>query len=201
MSSGDVDQQSAAGSMSSRLVAALAGATMEDLRRWRRSGVVSATALPPQRGVPCAYRWDEYRRARLAALLLAHGLRPQQLRAALDRCCEVAAADLDDAGLAEQLDRKLPDGAESIAVMREFKSGWPLGRLHKYADIVDVRPDVMGGSPTLKGRRLETAALWSLHEAGDSVSAIADAYELPPHTVERVLAFEQALERHALALG
>ena len=201
MSSEDPDQQWATGSMSSRLVAALSGATMEQLRRWRRSGIVSATALPPRRGAPCAYRWDEYRRARLAALLLAHGLQPQRLRAALDGCCAVVAPDLDEAGFAEQLGRRLPDGVESIAALKEFKSGWPLGQLHEYADIVDLRPDVMDGSPTLKGRRLETAALSSLYEAGDSVSAIADAYELPPDMVERVLAFEQALERYALALG
>ena len=194
MRSRDLHQQWATGSMSSRLVAALAGAIMEQLRRWRRSGVVSATALPPRRGAPCAYRWDEYRRARLAALLLAHGLQPQGLRAVLYGCCAVAAPDLDDAGFAEQLGRRLPDGVESIAVLKEFKSGWPLGQLHEYADIVDLRPDVLGGSPTLKGRRLETATLATLAQAGDTVAAIAEAYELSRSTVERALAFEQALD-------
>ena len=201
MSSDITQGQSAAGSMSSRLVAALAGVTLEQLRRWRRSGLVSATALPPRRGAPCAYRWDEYRRARLAALLLAHGLQPRRLRAALDGCCEALAPDLDDERIAERLGGQLPDGVESLAMLKEFSSGWPLGQLQEYADTVDVRPDVMGGSPTLKGRRLETAALAALAQAGDPVAAIAEAYELTRSTVERALAFEQALDTHASAAG
>lgn len=225
--------------MSSRLVAALAGVTMEDLRRWRRSGVVSATALPPRRGIPCAYRWDEYRRARLAALLLAHGLQSRRLRLVLDEYCEVippdaelpttiagqrtivkpedgpghtaerdqqgaafdfvSAAVLDEDAIAERLGKELPEGVSSIALLKEFRSGWPLGQLHEYSDIVDVRPEVMGGSPTLKGSRLETVALATLAQAGETVAVIAEAYELTRSTVERALAFERALDKYASA--
>ena len=194
MSSDIKQDQSGTGSMSSRLVAALAGVTLEQLRRWRQSGIVSATALPPRQGAPCAYRWDEYRRARLAALLLAHGLQPRRLRAALDGCCEAIAPDPDEERFAERLAGQLPDGVESLAMLEEFSAGWPLGQLHEYADTVDVRPDVMGGAPTLKGRRLETAALSSLAEAGDTIPTIAEAYELTRPTVERALDFEQALD-------
>ena len=237
MSSGEVDEQTATGSMPSRLVAALAGANLEQLRRWRRSGVVSATALPPRRGAPCAYRWSEYRRARLAALLLVHGLQSRHLRRVLDEYCEVIPSDLelptivagqraivkpgygpshtaerdqqgaafdfvleaalDEGVIAERLGKELPDGFSSIKLLKEFSSGWPLCHLHEYDDIVDVRPDVMGGSPTLKGTRLETAALAALVQAGETVAAIAETYELARSTVERVLAFERALDVHA----
>lgn len=233
------DDPSIAGSMSSRLVAALSGATLEQLQRWRRSGIVKATALPPRQGAPCAYRWDEYRRARLGVLLLAHGLQPRRLRAVLDEYCEVIAPDaelpttvagqraivkpgdegghtaerarqgaafdfvseatLDEEGIAERLGEQLPDGVASIAVLKEFSSGWPLGELHAYADVVDVRPDVMGGSPTLKGSRLETAALAALAQAGETVAAIAEAYDLTRSKVERALAFERVLDKHASA--
>lgn len=239
MSSGILDDESATGSMSSRLVAGLAGVTVRRLRQWRRSGIVKASALPPRRGVPCAYRWDEYRRARVAALLLTHGLQPRHLRAVLNDYCEVIAPDLelpttvagqraivrpedghghtadrdrqgaafdfvsaaalDEEMIAGRLGGQLPDGIASIDVLNEFSRGWPLGQLQEFADVVELRPDVMGGSPTLKGRRLETAALAALAQAGETVAAIAEAYELTRSTVERVLAFEQALETHASA--
>ena len=227
------------GTMSSRLVAALSGVTLDQLRRWRRSGIVSASALPPKPGYPSAYRWDEYRRARLAALLLAHGLKVHRLRTVLNQYCEVipayvdlpttvaeqraivkqldgvgqtaehspqgaafdfvSEAPLDEERIASRIPDNLPDGASATVVHREFTSSWPLGQLHAYSDLIDVRPGVLGGSPTLKGRRLETAALSSLHAAGDSVGAIADAYGLSPTTVKRAIAFELALEQHATA--
>ncbi len=241
MSSDITQHQSATGSMSSRLVAALAGVTAHRLRQWRRSGIVVASALPPRRGVQCAYRWDEYRRARVAALLLTHGLQPRNLRGVLDEYCEViapnselpttvagqraivkpengrghtaererqgtafdfvSAASLDEEMIARRLGAQMPDGVAPIDVLKEFSRGWPLGQLQEYADVVDVRPDVMGGAPTLKGRRLETAALSSLHQAGDSIDTIGDAYELPSSTVKRVIAFERALDQHASAAG
>lgn len=229
------------GSMSARLVAGLAGVTLHQLRQWRLSGVVNASALPSRRGVPCAYRWDEYRRARLAALLLIHGLEPRHLRRVLNEYYEVIpshadlpttvadqraivkpgdgrahtaekerqgaafdfvlAAELDEEIISRRLGQHLPDGVPSIEVLRELGKSWPLGRLHEFDDIVDVRPDVMGGSPTLKESRLETAAVAALHQAGETVAAIADAYRLTGSTVERVLAFEQALEAHASVTG
>jgi len=241
MSSENPDEQSATGSMPSRLVCGLTGATMEQLRRWRRSGVVSATALPPRRGAPCAYRWEEYRRARLAALLLIHGLESRHLRRVLDEYCDVippnlelpttvagqraivkpadgpshtaernrqgaafdfvSAAPLDEATIAERLGAELPEELSSFALLKEFSNRWPLGQLHEYADIVDVRPNVLGGSPTLKGSRLETAALAALAQAGEKVATIAATYELTRSTVERVLAFERSLDEHATSPG
>ena len=227
------------GSMSAGLVAGLAGVSTRQLRRWRRSGVVVASALPARRGFPCAYRWDEYRRARLAALLLTHGLQERRLRPVLDEYCDViepydewpttvasqraivkspegrahtaerdqqsvafdfvSAAALDDKTIAERLGQQLPDGVTSVEFLRELSQSWPLGHLQEFADIVELRPDVLGGSPTLKGTRLETAALAALYKAGETVEIIAEAYRLTRSTVERVLAFEQALETHASA--
>jgi|GEM_PF-1584630 len=229
------------GAMSARLVAALSGVTRHQLKLWRRSGVVCSSALPPRRGAPSAYSWDDYRRARLAALLLSHGLEPRRLRSVLDEYCEVieaqlelpttvagqraivkradgrahtaqrdqqsaafdfiTSAPLDEEAIAKHLSSRLPDGVSSIECLRELRDSWPLGRLQEYADIIDIRPEVLGGSPTLKGRRLQTAALSSLHRAGDSVDAIADAYRLARSLVERVLAFEAALEQHASTAG
>ena len=239
MSSESSKGQRALGSMSAGLVAGLAGVSTRQLRKWRRSGVVNASALPARRGFPCAYRWDEYRRARLAALLLTHGLQERRLRPVLDEYCDViepyderpttvagqraivkgpdgrdltaerdqrgaafefvSAAALDDETIAERLRQQLPDGMTSVEFLRELSGSWTLGQLQEFADIVELRPDVLGGSPTLKGTRLETAALAALYKAGDTVELIADAYKLTRSTVERVLAFEQALEAHASA--
>ena len=241
MKSGTIGDWSATGSMSARLVAALTGVTTKQLSLWRRSGVVSASALPPRRGVPCAYRWDEYRRARLAALLLTHGLQPRRLHRVLDEYCEVIPPDavlpttvagqraivkrddgrahtaeqeqqgaafdfvseaaLDEESITERLGLQLPDGARLVEVIKELDERWPLGHLQEFADIVDVRPDVLGGSPTLKGKRLETAAVAALYKAGETIAAIADAYQLTGATVKRVLAFERALDGHATSLG
>lgn len=241
MESDTLVEKTATGTMAAPLVAALAGVTLGQLRLWRRSGVVTASALPPRRGLPSAYRWDEYRRARLAALLLRHGLKPQRLRVVLDEYLDVispsselpttvadqraivkqpdglahtaerqmqgaafdfvSAAPLDQETIAGRLAQKLPDGSASIEVIREYVQSWPLGTMQEFADIVDVRPEVLGGAPTLKGSRLETAALASLFKAGETVEVIAQAYQLAKSTVERVLAFERALEAHATAPG
>ncbi len=228
------------GSMPASLVASLAGVTLQQLRLWRRSSTVSASALPPRRGKPCAYRWSEYQRARLAALLVRHGLRRQNLRRVLEEYCAVIAPgeqvsttvteqraivqhDVGVARTAEHLPQGawfdfvlearfgqmplanrlelLPDGTQPMDLFRAFHTEGPLGALNDFADVVDIRPQVMGGSPTIKGRRLETAALSSLYHAGDEISEIADAYDLPHAIVERAIAFEQALEQHALATG
>ena len=232
--------QHALGSMSAGLVAGLTGVSTRQLRKWRRSGVVNASALPARRGFPCAYRWDEYRRARLAALLLSHGLEPRRLRPVLDEYCAVIAPseqlpttvteqraivqpEVGFAQTAEQLPQGawfdfvlearfgskslanglelLPDGTQPMDLFQAIHGAGPLGALNDFADVVDIRPQVMGGSPTLKGRRLETAALSSLYRAGDPVSEIAEAYDLPLPVVNRALAFEQALEQHALTAG
>ena len=227
------------GSMSARLVAALSGASLAQLRRWRRSGIVSASALPPRRGVPCAYRWDEFRRARLAALLLTHGLQPRRLRPVLDEYCELVdpakqppttvadqraiikpegssgytaeraqqgvwfdfvwSTPLDESGIAEA--QKRANDTELSKVLHDFAHYGPLGAMEEYRDVVQVRPDVMDGSPTLIGSRLETAALAALHQAGDTVEAIARAYGLTRAKVERVLAFERALDACASPTG
>lgn len=231
----------AVGTMPARLVAALAGVSMDQLRRWRRSGAVCASALPPRRGLPSAYSWDEFRRARLASLLLMHGLKERRLRRVLDEYCIVidphaelptsvagqraivkqadgqahtaerwrqgvafdfvTSADLDEEMIISRLGVQLPDGVSTIEVLRELSASWPLGQLQEFADLVEVRPDVHGGAPTLKGTRLETAALAALHAAGDTVAAIAEAYQLAQSTVERVLNFEQELDAHAATAG
>lgn len=227
--------------MSARLVSALSGASRSRLSAWRRSGIVSATALPPKRGYPCAYRWDEYRRARIASLLLSHGLKAHRLRYVLNEYCRVippdndlpttvteqqaivrrpngvghtaerspqdvvldfvAQATIDKERINQHVADALPDGAAATAVYHEFATSWPLGQLHEYSDLIDVRPEVLGGSPTLKGRRLETAAISSMHDAGDSPMVIASAYDLRLETVERVIAFERELETYASAPG
>ena len=218
MSSELTDGQYGAGSMSAQLVAGLAGVPPVRLKRWRRSGLVPASALPPRRGQPCAYRWDEYRRARLAALLLSHGMQPRNLRKTLDDYCKVIApsAELPTTVAGQQAIVKHEDGRAHTAnpgrqgamydlvlaaALGELKSSWPLGTLQEFADIIDVRPEVAGGAPTLKGRRLETAILAMLHQAGETVESIVDAYQLARATVERALAFEKQLEAYASAAG
>ena len=239
MSCGYLDESWGIGSMSSREVAGLAGATTDQLRRWRRSGTVSATALPPRRGKPCAYRWDEFQRARLAVLLLQHGLKPRRLKTVLNEYRDVLAhlpelptatggrqamvkqsdttphtgkhpqpcgwfdfvmsAPLAESGAPAAWLGRLPQDVTPEGVLSDFRSGCPLGRLQHYADFIDVRPEVLGGSPTLKGTRLQTLALSSSFEAGDTVSAIADAYNLSTDTVRRAIAFDAALDAYASA--
>ena len=58
-------------------------------------------------------------------------------------------------------------------------------------------PKLSFGSPCVKGTRISTESLWALNSAGDSISLIAESYELSSGQVEASIAWEEDLERIA----
>ena len=57
-------------------------------------------------------------------------------------------------------------------------------------------PKMAFGSPCIRGTRVSTETIWALHEAGDPVGRIADAYGLEPNQVESAIAWESKLEQY-----
>lgn len=85
------------------------------------------------------------------------------------------------------------------AIWRELDAEYPLASFSAYSDAVSMDPRVLGGAPTLKGRRIETALVAFLHAGGMAVEQIAEEYEIKRAQVHRALEFEYALERRGIA--
>lgn len=58
-------------------------------------------------------------------------------------------------------------------------------------------PKIAFGAPCIKGTRISTETLWALHEAGDSIELLAEAYGLSPRRVGSAIAWEDKLEKFA----
>lgn len=66
-------------------------------------------------------------------------------------------------------------------------------------DGVRIDPTVQFGDPCVSGRAVRTAQIAGMHRAGESVDRIAYFYELPTHSVEHAITFEDSLEAVAHA--
>ncbi|MGH8907393.1 MAG: DUF433 domain-containing protein [Egibacteraceae bacterium] len=66
----------------------------------------------------------------------------------------------------------------------------------RHAEVV-VDPRVRFGTPHVEG--VPTEALWSLHEAGDNLGAIAESFGLDVRRVEEAIAFEKELRESTAA--
>lgn len=219
----DASPQGQLGALSTRVVAGLTGLDPKRLSNWRRTNLIPATALKPLPGYPSAYRWSEYRQARLAALLLEHGLHPRRLRTVLTEYCKVIPphpelpttvasqrAIVKPTATPPQTAEQHPQGTHfdfvSAAALRgraneqvvvpalaKFEQESPLGRLRSYDGLVAIHPEIRDGFPTLAGTRIETDFLAGMVEAGESLESIASAYQLKPKQVNCAIQFERDL--------
>ncbi len=226
------------GALPTWLIARLTGLSRDQLRAWNRSGLLVPAARRGRRGVSHRYDWNGYRQARLAAKLLALGVKPQYLRGVLRQFIDVVPANADwpvtvtenralvnpngqDGQTAERtpqgaffdfvasgpIDRErvteqlqgILDEAALSKIWRDLDDEDPLGLMHAFGDSVTMDPDVVGGAPTIKGRRIETAQIADLHQGGMTLEQIADAYRLKRDEVRRALDFEIELGRPGFA--
>lgn len=180
-----------------RIVAACSGLPPDELERWRRRGVLPATAERPDgdgRGASGGqYTWAEHQRAVAAAKLLELGVGAERLPDAmhrLDEACEHWPITL----LPELLERALPSGVEAWRFRAERTYEGALGRLREYGDVVRMEHDKLGGMPTVCGRRIGTAMLAGEYDGGGTVEEIAREYWITPAEVNRAVQFERAVD-------
>ncbi len=102
-------------------------------------------------------------------------------------------------GAAVDLIEAAPLDATAVAtpmledVLDEFRREGPLGVLAAYGDAVDMDPRIRGGTPVVRGSRIETGFLAALNERQPDIAVIALQFELKISQVERVLEFELAI--------
>ena len=61
--------------------------------------------------------------------------------------------------------------------------------------LVDVKPEVHSGAPVMRGTRLPVSAIVDNFKYGLSVAEIAEQFEVPPDSVEAILAYAKSLPR------
>lgn len=54
-----------------------------------------------------------------------------------------------------------------------------------------VNPEIMFGSPTIKGTRISTSSVYDFYKAGNSINLIANIYEIPKQTVKDIISFHK----------
>lgn len=62
-----------------------------------------------------------------------------------------------------------------------------------------IDPEIQFGAACVEGTRVETRSLWSLHQAGDSIEVLAEAFRLRKEQVTDALKWEQWLSNAAEA--
>ena len=198
------------GALPPDVVAGLSGLGAERLERWRAEGV-----LPASLGNPDPVEWrDEddpdwfytladHARVLGAAKLLELGLPEAELPAALarlDGACARWATDLVPA----RIEAAFPAEVDFERFIAERWHEDRLGRLHEYADVVEMAPGRMDSMPVIRGRRVDTETVARFHCGGETDDEIAQNFRLTPRQVERALAFERTLHAdwfHAAAAG
>ena len=198
------------GAIAPAIVAGLSGLDSAQLERWRAEGLLPASVTndDPDReefgDPPWYYSWNEHHRVLGAAKLLELGLAEVELSGALarlDAACPQWAVTLPQ----RVLEAALPVEVDLQRFWSERRHEGPLGRLFRFADAVEMRPNYCAGEPTVRARRLRTAMLWLEYPAVSGADELAADYSLTAHQVRRAIEFEEALRAieqiHAPAAG
>ena len=78
-------------------------------------------------------------------------------------------------------------------VLGAIRAEGPLGVLAEYRDVVDMDPRIRGGTPIVRGSRIETGLLAAMRDREFDTNAIAVRFALGTRQVERALEFELAV--------
>lgn len=94
------------------------------------------------------------------------------------------------------------DGQLALPTLREFLAPAAHGLSFDRSGIAEtwrpssgvvIDPEIQFGAPTIEGTRVETEAIWSLHEAGETASALAEMYRLSPEQVSAAIDWERTV--------
>lgn len=196
----------ARGAIRSRTLSRLSGATPRQLQYWHQTGLLEASVIPGERGVPRYYSWVDYMKARAAVKLLGQGLPNSRLRAYIEWLDKHYGNWYEMPLLAHEgrvvIDPQRSPAhtadesrqAVSIPIIRSVLTAitdeGPLGLMSEYADAVAMDPLVKAASPVIRGTRIETYHVAELTSRGTPIEAIAEMYGLPEERVARAVEFE-----------
>lgn len=88
-----------------------------------------------------------------------------------------------------------------LDVAEHLRDEGPLGRLRRFEPWVDLRPEVQGGSPTLRGSRIRTAYLAEAADAGNTAREIAEDLWIDPTATGKAIEFQRELDRRRSRAG
>ena len=60
----------------------------------------------------------------------------------------------------------------------------------EYSPYVEITPNIMGGRSVVKDTRIPTRLLFAKYGKGKTIGELAQLFDLPEDTVERVIAYE-----------
>ena len=211
------------GALSSGFLSKITGVPRSRLDGWHRRGIAEASVWRGDRTIPRIYAWRDYARIRAARQFLQRGVPPRGLRRVLDqldstirdwhlllrydhRFIGIAPCDGDFKYGVPRIDpERTPQVAELgtlfasdgdallIEVAEQLRDEGPLGRLKHFERWVDMRPEVQEGNPTIKGSRIETAAIAGYAGTGMSVGEIAETLWIDGEQAAEALRFEDEL--------
>ena len=188
-----------AGAIEPRICAALAGVGEERIEQWRGAGLLPG-ALRNQGAEPdfpdepdWFYSWDDLHRILAAAKLIELGLPAERLAetfARFDGACRWWAV----TPFTVTLEPVFPAGLSAREFVAQRWHEAELGRLHRFADVIQLDPDIHGGLPVFRGRRVDTRTIIAGHRGGMTTESLCRNYTITPYQVQRAIEFELQLE-------
>ena len=210
MSCSEPDERGHWGALEPWLVAALSGLDEAELERWRESGLLPASVkneepIELQREFdepPHYYNWSDHFRVLAAAKLLELGLPETELPdvlATFDRACQSWSTRF----VPLHMEPVFPADLDFRRFVAERRHEYALGRMHEFADVVEMDPKRADGRPVLHRTGLTAESLWIEFSANNDYDQAASAWGVTAHQVRRAVEFECALRSippiHALA--
>ena len=205
MSCSEQEERDHWGALDPWLVAALSGLDEADLERWRKSGLLPASVkneepIELQREFnepPHYYNWTDHFRVLAAAKLLQLGLPETELPktfAAFDGVC----SNWPTRFVPRDMQPVFPKNIDFHRYVAERRHEYSLGRMYEFADIVEMDPMRVGGSPVLHRRRLETETLWRVYSDETGIKQLVEEWWVTPYQARRAIEFECAIRQHRL---
>ena len=187
-----------AGAIEPQICAALAGVSLEQIDEWREAGLLPGALWndEAERDFPDEpdwfYDWNSLHRILAAAKLIDLGLPPDQIPdtfARFDRACRHWATDPHEATLGAVF----PHGINAREFVAQRWHEAELGRLHRFADVIQIHPRIHEGLPVFRGRRVDTRTIVAGHRTGMGMESLCRNFTITPYQVRRAIEFELEL--------
>lgn len=195
------------GLYSPRVAAKVARVRYQHFQAWARAQLIR----PIRTGKESVYTYHDLLRLRLILRLRQQGIRPKNIKKALDTVAQMSGGDANawlkatlyvDAGVIVAMIPARPDwnpvaasrGPQKMAVIffPELVKELERELVPPSFQYIEVRPDVLGGSPVIRGTRIPTKTIVLLKQSGQDP---AQAYpDLTAEQINEAESYEAFLE-------